>query len=93
MAAVLHGVLLGPVSPTYEQRAAIAVPTVVIGHGADFIHPFSDAAGLVRLVQHGRLLRAQSMIELRVHPARLTAEIAEFLDAAWGQPAASQMSA
>jgi pimeloyl-ACP methyl ester carboxylesterase len=93
MAAILHGVLLGPVSPTFEQRAAITAPTVVIGHGADLIHPFSDAAGLVRLVANGRLIRAESMFELRVRPARLTDEIASFLDEAWGSDAASELSA
>jgi len=83
MAAVLHGVLLGPVTPTLRQRQEIAVPTIVIGHGADFIHPFSDAEAIVRQLQNARLVRASSMLELRIRPARLTAEIAEFLDGVW----------
>ena len=90
MAAVLHGVLLGPVAPTFEQRAAITVPTMVIGHGHDFIHPFSDAAALVRLLPNGRLLRASSVLELRARPARLTGEIAGFLEETWGEDSSDE---
>ena len=42
-AAVLHGMLDGPITPTYEERHAIDAPTLVIGHKVDFIHPFTDA--------------------------------------------------
>jgi pimeloyl-ACP methyl ester carboxylesterase len=78
--AVLHGILTGPVAPTVEQRRAIAVPTLVIAHTSDLIHPFSDAKRLVELVPQGQLLPARSMFELRVTPRRLTGEIATFLD-------------
>jgi pimeloyl-ACP methyl ester carboxylesterase len=60
MAAVLHGVLLGPVAPTFEQRAAINAPALVLAHRFDLIHPFSDAAALVRQLPHARLLPARS---------------------------------
>ena len=63
IAAILHGILLGPVSPTFEQRAALTAPTLVIGHRRDFIHPFSDAAALVRLLPNGQLMRASSVLE------------------------------
>jgi len=84
IAAILHGILLGPVSPTYEQRLALTAPTLVIGHQRDFIHPFSDAVALVKLLPNGRLMRATSVLELRLRPTRLTNEIAEFLDETWG---------
>jgi pimeloyl-ACP methyl ester carboxylesterase len=90
MAAVLHGILLGPVAPTWEQKRAISVPTIVIGHGADFIHPFSDAASLAHQVPNARLVRARSILELRLRPARLMAEIANLLDVAWGEGDASE---
>jgi pimeloyl-ACP methyl ester carboxylesterase len=83
LAAVLHGVLLGPVAPTAEERRALAVPTLVLAHRADLIHPFSDADALVDLLPHGRLVPARSMLELRVRPRRLTAEIVAFLDDLW----------
>jgi pimeloyl-ACP methyl ester carboxylesterase len=78
-AAVLHGMLVGPITPTYEQRHAIEVPTLVIGHKVDFIHPFTDADHLTRQLPNARLLEAHSILELRTMPARLTEQIAEFL--------------
>ena len=82
-AAVLHGVLLGPVSPTIEQREALKVPTLVLAHRADLIHPFSDANALVQEVPGARLVRARSPLELRFRPHRLTREIAMFLEDDW----------
>ena len=85
-AAVLHGMLVGPITPTYEERVAIEVPTLVIGHKVDFIHPFTDADRLTRQLPHATLLEAHSVFELRFAPDRLTAEIAGFLDDAWSEP-------
>jgi pimeloyl-ACP methyl ester carboxylesterase len=83
MAAVLHGILVGPIAPTVDQRNALAQPALVLGHRADLIHPFSDAVSLARQLLNGRLLPAHSLFELRLRPRRLTAEIAEFLDQIW----------
>ena len=82
-AAVLHGLFVGPIAPTVEQRRSITAPTLVIGHRADLIHPFSDAANLVAQLPQGRLIQATSIMEMRVHPERLTGEIADFLDEVW----------
>ena len=79
MAAVLHGVLVGPVAPTQEERRAITAPTLVLAHRNDLIHPFDDAAGLVAQLPHGVLIRAHSPLELRLRPERLTDEIVAFL--------------
>jgi pimeloyl-ACP methyl ester carboxylesterase len=84
-AAVLHGLFVGPIAPTVEQRKAIAAPALVIGHHADFIHPFSDASNLVEQLPNGRLIQATSIFELRFRPERLTHEIASFLDDVWTQ--------
>ena len=73
-AAVLHGMLVGPITPTYEERHSIEAPALVIGHKADFIHPFTDADHLTRQLPNARLVQARSIMELRVFPARLTAE-------------------
>jgi pimeloyl-ACP methyl ester carboxylesterase len=81
--AILHGILVGPVAPTVEERAAITVPTLVIAHTRDLIHPFSDAEALVELLPRARLESAQSMLELRLGPDRLTGQIASFADDAW----------
>lgn len=84
LAAVMHGILVGPVGPTLEQRRAIEAPALVMGHRLDLIHPFDDAERLARDLPGGRLVRASSMLELRIMPRRLTAEIAAFLDEAMG---------
>jgi pimeloyl-ACP methyl ester carboxylesterase len=79
IAAVLHGVLVGPVAPTKEQRRAITTPTLVLAHRRDLIHPFDDAVGLVGQLPNATLVRARSPLELRLAPARLTEEIVTFL--------------
>ena len=82
-AAVLHGVLLGPIAPTIDQRRAITAPALVLGHGIDLIHSYSDAKRLARQLSDARLIRTRTFAELWVHPARLTTEISEFLDRVW----------
>jgi hypothetical protein len=44
---------------------------------------------LVRELPRGRLLQAESILELRLAPERLTGEIAEFVDECWRPAAAS----
>jgi pimeloyl-ACP methyl ester carboxylesterase len=80
IAAVLHGILVGPVAPEIEERCAIAAPTLIIGHENDLIHPFSDAENLAAQIPTARLIPARSMFELRLDPKRLTREIVAFLD-------------
>lgn len=86
VAAVLHGILAGPIAPTVDQRAAMDVPAMVIGHRVDRIHPFHDAEQLARRLPNGQLVEASSMLELRMRPERLTAEIGRFLDSVWEPP-------
>ena len=80
MAAVLHGILVGPVAPTLEEREAIEVPTLVLAHRNDLIHPFDDAHNLAQQLPNAMLVRARSMVELRLRPGRLTEVIGVFLD-------------
>jgi pimeloyl-ACP methyl ester carboxylesterase len=83
IAAILHGVLLGPIAPPLEERRSIKVPALVIGHRADLIHPFSDAEALARNLPGGRLLPARSALELRLRPEPLTTEISDFIEDVW----------
>ncbi len=87
IAAVLHGVLAGPIAPTVDQRCAMEMPALVVGHEIDRIHPFHDAEQLARRLPNGRLVQANSMFELRMRPERLTEEIAAFLSTVWAAPA------
>ena len=83
MAALLHGILVGPVAPTVEERCAITAPALILAHRNDLIHPFDDAANLAGQLPNARLERARSPIELRLRPDRLTDVIATFLDDLW----------
>ncbi len=82
-AAVLQGVYFGRVAPHRVERRTFTAPTLVIGHRRDPVHPFSDSGMLVDELPNGRLLQADSIVELRFSPERLTGEIAGFLDECW----------
>jgi len=82
-AAVLHGLFFGRVAPHRTERRTFQAPALVIGHRRDPVHPFSDSGMLVDEMPNARLLEADSLIELRTSPERLTGEIAEFLDECW----------
>src|SRR3954447_11862601 len=82
-AAVLQGLFFGRIAPPREERRRMNTPALVIGHQYDLIHPFSDAGMLVSELPKARLLEASSLLELRVAPRRLTAEIATFAEACW----------
>jgi pimeloyl-ACP methyl ester carboxylesterase len=82
-AAVLQGLFFGRVAPHRDVRRTITAPALVIGHDRDPVHPFSDSDALVTELPDARLLRADSLLELRLTPERLTGEIAAFLDHCW----------
>jgi pimeloyl-ACP methyl ester carboxylesterase len=93
-AAVVQGLFFGRVAPHRTERRTFETPALVIGHRHDMVHPFSDAGMLVEELPNGRLLQADSIIELRVAPERLTAEIAAFLDECWApRPAVARRRA
>jgi pimeloyl-ACP methyl ester carboxylesterase len=82
-AAVLQGLFFGRIAPPRSERALIETPTLVIGHPRDPVHPFSDADELARELRNARLVDANSILELRLAPERLTGEIARFIDDCW----------
>ena len=82
-ASVLGGILYGRVAPDHNERIGFQAPALVIGHPRDPIHPFSDAGMLAEELPHGRLVNASSILELRLRPQRLTAEIAGFIAECW----------
>lgn len=90
-AAVLQGLFFGRVAPHRSERRTFTAPTLVIGHDRDPVHPFSDAGMLVDELPNGRLLRADSILELRLAPERLTNEIADFIEECW-RPKSAQRS-
>ena len=87
--AYLQGLFFGRIAPPRSERSQIETRSLVIGHPRDPIHPFSDADCLVRELRNGRMLEANSILELRLSPARLTSEIGRFLDECWREPASA----
>ncbi len=92
-ADVLQGLLLGRTAPIPKERREIENPALVIGHPADPLHPFSDADMIARELPNARLIDANSILEWRISPARLDAELAAFLDEVWEQPRGRRESA
>jgi pimeloyl-ACP methyl ester carboxylesterase len=85
-AAILEGLFLGSGAPHHGLRVKMDQPTMVIGHHADPLHPFSDSGMLVEELPNARLVEASSILEWRVSPERLDGELAAFLDQVWEQP-------
>jgi pimeloyl-ACP methyl ester carboxylesterase len=83
IAAVLHGLQAGPVAPAGDQRRRIEVPTLIVGHPRDLLHPIDDAEALLEELPSSRFLRASSMFEARTRPGRVVTAVADFLDDAW----------
>ncbi|MFA5939344.1 MAG: alpha/beta fold hydrolase [Sinimarinibacterium sp.] len=80
VAAILHGVLVGPMVPPVAVRRTLQMPTLIIGHWGDKLHEYRDARALAQQLPNARLLSAKHILELRTQPSRLWPEIARFLD-------------
>src|SRR5207245_241359 len=81
--AVLQGLFFDRFAPPRSARSKLETRALAIGHTRAPVHPFSDSDMLVRELRNGRLIEANSILELRLSPARLTGEIAAFLDECW----------
>ena len=88
--ALLQGLFFGRIAPHRNERRKLQTPALVLGHHRDPVHPFSDAGMLAEELPNGRLLEANSFVELRMQPERLTNEIAAFLDEVWATPQATR---
>ncbi len=84
--ALLQGLFFGRIAPPRSERSTFQTPTLVLGHQRDPVHPFSDAGMLAKEMPNARLIEANSLVELRTQPERLTEEIAAFLDEIWATP-------
>lgn len=83
--AVLEGILFGRTAPPREERQLIGLPTLVIGHPADPLHPFTDSDMLTEEMPRARLVNAESIFEWRVNPGRLDDELAEFINGVYAE--------
>jgi pimeloyl-ACP methyl ester carboxylesterase len=83
IAAVLHGLFVGSLTPPEEIRRNLDIPTLVLGHGRDLLHPLDDAQALAREMPDTRFFRTRSITEARTRPARVVEELDAFLTSAW----------
>jgi hypothetical protein len=81
--ALIQGLYFGRVAPHRTERRTFLTPALVLGHRRDPVHPFSDAGMLAEELPNARLIEADSLVELRLNPERLTNELAAFLDEVW----------
>lgn len=84
--AVLDGITFGRIAPPKEERCTLRQPALIIGHGADPIHPFTDADMLTSELPNARLVEARSILEWRLAPKRLDRKLLDFLNEIWASP-------
>ncbi len=82
-AAILHGLLTGRMAPHPSEREKLDIPTLILGHQRDLLHPFSDAEALARELPNSEMVESSSFFELRFPPNRLSNLICDFLDEIW----------
>jgi len=90
--AVLEGLLLGETAPHREERIGIEQPTLIVGHTRDPVHPFSDSGMLAEELPNARLVEANSILEWRLSPKRLNAELSAFLSETWAGAKTARLS-
>ncbi len=88
LAAVVHGIFFGRVAPPSKVRRSLTAPAMVVGHPSDPIHPAADAAMLAEEMPHAVFVRARSILEWRLAPARLNRAAVAFARDCWARPAA-----
>ncbi|GAC1409655.1 MAG: alpha/beta fold hydrolase [Actinomycetota bacterium] len=84
-AAVIEGVLAEAMRERWDDVSRCPVPALVIGHRFDPLHAYADAARIARHLPNARLIRARSVLELRLKPGRLLAETIEFIEHAFDE--------
>lgn len=78
--AILHGLMVGPVVPTSEQRRQIQLPTIIIGHGRDRLHQYRDAQILAGEIADSQFVKSGfGGVEIRKERNRLWPEVQVFL--------------
>ena len=83
LAAVLHGLFVGPTTPPEQVRRNLEVPTLILGHRHDLLHALDDAQALAREMPNTTFVQARSVMEARTRPQRVVTAIDEFLVRAW----------
>jgi pimeloyl-ACP methyl ester carboxylesterase len=78
LVAAIRGVIDGPPVP-YERFPEIAVPTLVVGHEGDPIHPISSAKLAGETIRGSRVVTAPDPLYWGLHREELAGIIKDFL--------------
>ena len=81
--ALLQGLFFGRTAPHRDERRGFAMPTLIIGHHRDPVHPFSDAGMLASELPNATLIDANSILAMRFRPEKVWAQIDDWLDDVW----------
>lgn len=79
-AAVIEGLLREAERERWDDVRACPVPAMVIGHRLDPLHAYADALHLAARLPNARLVKARSVLELRLRPGRILAQAMTFLE-------------
>ncbi|HEX9695705.1 MAG TPA: alpha/beta hydrolase [Actinomycetota bacterium] len=79
-AAVIEGLLHEAERDRWAAVRTCLVPALVIGHRLDPLHAYKDALHLAQRLPNGSLLRARSVLELRLRPGRILERTIDFMD-------------
>jgi pimeloyl-ACP methyl ester carboxylesterase len=74
----IRGIVLGPELP-HQRFHEIKVPTLILAHPGDDLHPVASAEAVHRAIEGSRLVVAPSMIHYQLHPEELAALVEQFL--------------
>ena len=88
VSSVVHGLLVGPMMPPLSARRRMDVPSLVVGHTGDPLHPGADADALARALPRGRLVRTR--VPARFDAPRFACDVAAFAQEARRLPRAGR---
>ena len=74
----IRGIVLGPELP-HQRFHEIKVPTLILAHPGDDLHPVASAEAVHRAIEGSRLVVAPSIIHYQQHPEELVALVEGFL--------------
>jgi pimeloyl-ACP methyl ester carboxylesterase len=84
-AAVIEGLLAEAERDRWSDVEKCRVPAMVIAHALDPLHAFADAHEVAKRLPRGELVRAYSILELRIRPKRLVAIAGRFFEQAFAE--------
>lgn len=93
LAASMHGRFFGRVAPSSVQRRTIEVPTLVVGHPHDPLHPDADARMLAEELTDSEFVAARGPLEWRLRPGRLDDLALRFVAGCWDRPGNGRLQA